>query len=385
MERAAIVAGVRTPIGKMFKGYADVHAADLLGVALQGAVAAAGVDPERVDQVLNGTVVQSGEPRVNVGRNAWLAAGLPHTVPATTLDTQCGSSQQATNLGAALIMSGQADVIVASGLEAMSRTGYADANLFSDDDPFHPYSEALLARTDMGVHQGIAGERIAAKYGVTREESDRYGMRSHALSDQGWNDGAFKDEAVFVERDGVPVLNRDEGIRVSDYNKVSSLRPVYAEDGIITAASASQLSDGASAVVLASESAVREHHLTPLAWIRRTRVVGVDPTIMLEGPIEATRQLLELESLTVDDIDLFEIHEAYATVVLSWWKNNPGVPEEKLNIHGGAISQGHPFGASGSRQMAHLAHTMNNQDLKVGLQAMCCGGGIGTGTILVRD
>lgn len=383
MERAAIVAGVRTPIGKMGKAYADIHAADLLGVALNGVMDAAGIDPERVDQVLNGTVVQSGEPRLNVGRNAWLAAGLPHTVPATTLDTQCGSSQQATNLGAALIMSGQADVIVASGLEAMSRTGLANADLAGGE--LSPYSESLRERTDMGINQGIAGERIAAKYGVTREESDRYGMRSHQLSDEGWNDGAFKDEAVFVERNGEPILSRDEGIRLSDYDVVSSLKPVYAEGGIITAASASQLSDGASAVVLASESFVQANGLTPLAWVKRTRVVGVDPSIMLEGPIEATRQMLQLENLTVDDIDLFEIHEAYATVVMSWWKNNPGVPDEKLNIHGGAISQGHPFGASGTRQLAHLAHTMSNRGLKVGLQAMCCGGGIGTGTILVRD
>lgn len=384
MERAAIVAGVRTPIGKMFKAYADVHAADLLAVALQGVVDAAGVEAGKVDQVLNGCVVQAGEARVNVGRNAWLAAGLPETVPATTLDTQCGSSQQATNLAAALIMAGQADCVVASGVEAMSRTGYQDADITAGSE-LRPYPESLLARTDMGIHQGIAGERMAAKYGVTREESDRYGMRSHQRSDEGWNDGAFKDEAVFVERDGVPVLSRDEGIRVSDYNKVSSLKPAYTPDGVITAASASQLSDGASAVMLASESFVAANDLTPLAWVTRTRVVGVDPSIMLEGPIEATRQLLALEGLTVDDIDLFEIHEAYATVVLSWWKQNPGVPEEKLNIHGGAISQGHPFGASGGRQIAHLAHTMTTRDLKVGLQAMCCGGGIGTGTILVRD
>ena len=385
MERAAIVAGVRTPIGKMGKGYADVHAADLLGVALQGAVDASGVDPSRVDQVLNGCVVQAGEARVNVGRNAWLAAGLPESVPATTLDTQCGSSQQATNLAAALVMAGQAEVVVASGVDAMSRTGFTSGDILSDGSGLHPYSEALLARTDMGVNQGIAGERMAAKYGITREASDEYGMRSHRLAGQAWEDGAFKAETVFVERDGVPLLDRDEGIRPPDPAKVAALAPVYAEDGVITAAAASQLSDGASAVVIASESFVAANDLTPLAWVSRTRTVGVDPDLMLEGPIVATRQLLELEGLTVDDIDLFEIHEAYATVVLSWRTQNPDVPDEKLNVHGGAIAQGHPFGASGGRQIAHLAHTMVARDLKIGLQAMCCGGGIGTGTILVRD
>lgn len=383
MTRAAIVGAVRTPIGKMGRAYRDIHAADLLAVALGGAISAAGVDPGAVDQVLNGTVIQRGEPSVNVGRNAWLAAGLPEHVPATTLDTQCGSSQQATNLAAALVMSGQADVVVASGLEAMSRNGMRDANLLTDG--FNPYSPSQLERFDMGIHQGIAGERIAAKYGITREASDEYGRRSHRLADAGWREGAFEREVVHVERGGERVLERDEGIRVSDAETVAALAPVYQEGGVITAAAASQLSDGASALVVASEDAVQREGLTPLAWILRTTIVGVDPDIMLEGPIAATAKLLELEGMDVDDIDLFEIHEAYATVVLSWKSQNPAVPDEKVNVHGGAIAVGHPFGASGGRQLAHLVHTMVDRDLHVGLQAMCCGGGIGTGTILVRD
>jgi acetyl-CoA acetyltransferase family protein len=377
VQRVAIVSGVRTPIGKVGKAYADIHPVDLLATSLLGGLSAAGIDdPGIVDQVLVGCVSQAGEQAASIGRNGWLAAGLPYSVPATTLDTQCGSSQQAVNLGSAYIMAGQADIVVTAGIEAWSRVlrGTPQPELI-------PYSPSQLARYEM-PHQGIGGERIAVKYGVTREQSDAYGVRSHLAANAAWDDGRIKDEIVFVERDGVAVLERDEGIRPdSTVERAATLKPVYSEDGIITAASASQLSDGSSCVVLASEAAVERLGLQPLAWVRRVVSAGVDPDVMLEGPIEATKRLLARENLTLDDIDVFEVHEAYATVVEAWRSVYP-VELERLNLEGGAISVGHPFGASGGRQIAHLAHALNRGGGRLGMQVMCCGGGVGTGTIL---
>lgn len=378
-NRAAIVSGVRTPIGKAGRAYADVHAADLLAVSLKGALDAAGIDdPETVDQVFVGCTAPAGDQSVNVARNGWLAAGLPYTVAATTLDTQCGSSQQAVNIAAALVMAGQADLVVGGGIESTSRAPMGVAAFAGTGMPYPP---SQMARYEM-PHQGVAGERIARKYGVTREQSDAFGMRSHRRAHEAWENGSFKAEAVFVEQDGSPLLSRDEGIRAdSSPEKVASLKPVYETDGIITAASASQLSDGSSAVIVASEAAVERYGLEPLAWVRRTVAVGADPDIMLEGPIHATTALLEREGLGLDDIDLFEIHEAYATVVCAWNTVHP-VDMDRVNVDGGAVGMGHPFGASGGRQIAHLAHTMRRTGARLGLQVMCCGGGIGTGTIL---
>jgi acetyl-CoA acetyltransferase family protein len=377
VQRVAIVSGVRTPVGKVGKAYADIHPVDLLATSLLGGLSAAGIDdPEVVDQVLVGCVSQAGEQALSIGRNAWLAAGLPFSVPATTLDTQCGSSQQAVNLGAAYIMAGQAEVVVTGGIEAWSRV-----MLHAQQSDASPYPASILARYEM-PHQGIGGERIAAKYGVTRGQSDAYGVRSHLAAHAAWEDGRIKDEIVVVEREGVAVLERDEGIRPdSTIERAGTLKPVYTEDGIITAASSSQLSDGSSSVVLASEAAVERLGLQPLAWVRRVVSAGVDPDVMLEGPIEATKRLLERENLTLDDIDVFEVHEAYATVVEAWRSVYP-VELERLNLEGGAISIGHPFGASGGRQIAHLAHSLSRGRGRLGLQVMCCGGGVGTGTIL---
>jgi acetyl-CoA acetyltransferase family protein len=379
VQRVAIVSGVRTPIGKVGKAYADVHPVDLLATSLLGGLSAAGItDPAIVDQVMVGCVSQSGEQAFSIGRNGWLAAGLPYSVPALTLDTQCGSSQQTVNLGAAYIMAGQAEIVVTGGIEAWSRVSLATPQ--PELSPIPPSQHALYEMP----HQGIGGERIAAKYGVTREQSDAYGVRSHLASHAAWEDGRIKDEIVFHEVNGVAVLERDEGIRPdSTIEKARTLKPVYTDykDGIITAASASQLSDGSSCVVLASEKAVERHGLQPLAWVRRVVSAGVDPDVMLEGPIEATKRLLERENLTLDDIDVFEVHEAYATVVEAWRSVYP-VELERLNLEGGAISVGHPFGASGGRQIAHLAHALNRGGGRLGLQVMCCGGGVGTGTIL---
>jgi acetyl-CoA acetyltransferase family protein len=378
-RRAALVSACRTPIGKAGRAYADVHATDLLGVALAGALDAAGVDdPARVDQVIVGCTQQAGDQAVNVGRNGWLAAGLPLSVPATTIDAQCGSAQQSVNYAAALVMAGQADLVVAGGVESLTRVPMGCAYAAASGVP---YSEAQLARFAMPT-QGIAGEAMARAYGITREESDAYGVRSHLRADAGWRSGAFADETVLVKRGGVALLDRDEGIRPdSSVEALARLRPSYVDDGIINAGSASQLSDGSSAVVVASEDMVERLGLSPLAWVRRTVFVGTDPDLMLEGPIAATTKLLEVEGLKLDDIDLFEVHEAYATVVCAWLRQHPA-DLDRVNVDGGAIALGHPFGASGGRQIAHLAHTMRRSGARLGLQVMCCGGGLGTGTLL---
>lgn len=378
-RRVAVVSGARTPIGKAGRAYADIHAGELLAVALDGAVKAAALDdPGRVDQVIVGCTQQAGDQSANVGRNGWLTAGFPHQVPATTIDAQCGSAQQAVNFAAALIMSGQADVIVAGGIESLSRSPMGCAAAAGSGNP---YAAPQLARFDM-PSQGIAGEAMARKYGVTRQASDEYGVRSHLLADAGWRTGAFQDEIVTVDRDGTPVLDRDEGIRPdSSVEALARLRPSYVEEGVINAGSASQLSDGSSAVLLASDAAVEELGLTPLAWIRRTVFVGTDPDLMLEGPIAATSKLLDLEGLTLGDIDLFEVHEAYASVVCAWLNEHPA-DLDRVNVDGGAIAVGHPFGASGGRQIAHLVHAMRRRGATLGMQVMCCGGGLGTGTLL---
>lgn len=378
MSRAMIVSAVRTPVGKAGRGYRDVHAVDLLATALRGCVDAAGVDPGRVEEVLVGCTHQAGDQALNVARNGWLATGFPVRAAATTLDTQCGSGQQAVNVAAGLIASGQAELVLAGGVESLGRVPPNTPDRAASGRPF---SDIQLAHWDM-PHQGIAGERVAQKYAVTREDSDAYGLRSHLAAHAAWEAGRFDHEIVHVDgADGVP-LTRDEGVRPdSTAERVAALRPVYAEDGIITAATASQLSDGSAAVLLASERLCAELGLEPLARVRRGIAVGVDPDIMMEGPILATELMLQREGLTLDDIDLFEIHEAYATVVCAW-RSIHRVEPERLNVDGGAIALGHPFGASGARQTAHLVHALRARGGGTGLQAMCCGGGIGTGTIV---
>lgn len=378
MNRVAVVGAVRTPFGKAGRAYAGLHAADLLAVALSGAVGASGAPAESVDEVIVGCTHQAGEQGLNVARNGWLAAGLPPSAAATTVDTQCGSSQQAVNFAAGIIASGQADVVVAGGVESLTRVP-----MFStfDINGGRPWSPRQLEHYDM-PHQGVAGERLARKYGISREESDAWGLRSHLRAHRAWEQGRFVDEIVRVERDGAPLLDRDEGIRSdTTIERLSELRPSYEPEGVITAGSASQLSDGAAAVVLASEEVSERRGLEPLLWVRSAVAVGVDPGIMLEGPIEATTALLRRNSLSLDQIDVFEVHEAFAPVNRAWLRVHPVVPE-RVNPDGGAIGQGHPFGASGGRQIAHVAHTLKSSGGRYALQVMCCGGGIGTGTLL---
>jgi acetyl-CoA acetyltransferase family protein len=377
MSRAAIVAGVRTPIGKGGRAYAGLHPVDLLATVLREAVTQSGAAPTDVGQVLAGCTHQAGQQTFNIARNGWLAAGLPITVPASTVDTQCGSSQQTANLAYALVASGQADVAVAAGVESLT-----SVPLFStwlDRDPYSPRQHELF---DM-PHQGIAAERMAAKYGITRHDVDAWGYQSHHRAAAAWQADRFAAEIVYVPYGDQTVLPQDEGIRPdTTMDKLAELKPAYTADGITTAGNSSQISDGAAAVVIASENACARLGLTPLAWMIDAATVGVDPDLMLEGPILATEQLLHRNGLAVNDIAHVELHEAFATPICAWLDVHRADPA-RVNPNGGAIAIGHPFGASGARQLAHLAHSLHHKPGAYGLQAMCAGGGIGTGTLLL--
>jgi len=376
MSRVAIVAGVRTPVGKGGRAYAGVHPVDLLGTVLRAAVEQARVAPADIDQVLAGCTHQAGQQTFNIARNGWLAAGLPLTVPASTVDTQCGSSQQSANLGFALVASGQADLIVAAGVESL--TAVPLFSTWLDRDPYSPRQHELY---DM-PHQGIAAERIATKYGVTRADADAWGYQSHHRTDRAWRTRAFAEEVVLVRDEDRVLLEKDEGMRPdTTLEKLSALKPAFDPDGITTAGNSSQISDGAAAVVIASEDACDRLGLRPLAWILDTVTVGVDPDLMLEGPIVATEQLLKRNRLAITDLAHIELHEAFATPICAWLDIHQA-PPECVNPDGGAIAIGHPFGASGARQLAHLAHSLSGKPGALGLQAMCAGGGIGTGTLL---
>lgn len=377
MQDVAIVSGVRTPVGKAGRAYAAVHPADLLAASLRAAVGRAGVSAHQVDQVLVGCTHQGGDQSFNIGRNGWLAAGLTESVPASTVDTQCGSSQQTVNLAAALVAAGEAEVVVAAGVESLTRVPMFSTKAVADGDP---YPASQRTRYQM-PHQGVAAERLSRKYGINRAASDAWAARSHQRADASWREGRFTEEIVLIEHHGHVLLERDEGIRRdSTPETLAALPPVFEPDGIVTAGSSSQLSDGSAAVVLASARACAEFSLTPLAWVRSTVTVGVDPDLMMEGPIVATAKLLKRHSLDCTDIDLFELHEAFAPVIQAWFAVHT-VDPARVNVDGGAIGIGHPFGASGARQMAHLAHRLRRHG-RWAIQAMCCGGGIGTGTLL---
>lgn len=378
MNRVAIVAGVRTPVAKAGRSYRDVHPVDLLATSINGAVAAAGIDPGQIDMGLIGTTGQAAGQAQNVGRNAWLSAGFPNRVPVSTLDAQCPSSQLTAHLGAAAIAAQDADVVVCGGVESLTRVPMGSAAAAGEDGPFSP---SLTTLWDM-PHQGEAAERAAEKYGITRAASDEYGVRSHLAAHAAWERGAFAAEIVPVTAGGETLLQRDEGIRPdSSVDKAGALPPVYREDGVNNAANSSQLSDGSAAMILASEEACRRLGLAPLAWIRSSTWVGNDPDIIFDGPIDATKKILDRSGLSLGDMKLIEVHEAYAVPVLIW-TDHFGVALDRVNVDGGAISIGHPFGASGARQLLHLACALRAAGGGVGLSTMCGGGGIAIATII---
>jgi acetyl-CoA C-acetyltransferase len=391
MREVVIVEAVRTPIGKRNGGLSSVHPADLLSEVQRAVVTRSGIDPAEVEQVVGGCVSQVGEQSYNVTRTAWLTAGLPLETAATTVDTQCGSSQQATNFATSLVASGVVDVAVACGVESMSRIPIG-----SNGNKKLGLGVAI-PKTYFGQYEMTSqfegAERIADKWGVTREATDAFGLRSQQLAAQAWAEGRFDTQVIPVDApdlddEGKPsgthhTVTRDEGLRETSLEKLASLKPVAREDGVHTAGSSSQISDGAAAVLLMTREKAEALGLRPRARVLDTCLVGVDPVLMLTGPIDATRRLLARTGLTLDDIDVTEINEAFASVVLAW-ADEFNADLDKVNPNGGAIALGHPLGGTGAFLLTKALHELERTDGTNALVTMCCGGGLGTGTIIQR-
>jgi acetyl-CoA acyltransferase len=379
MRDVVIVEAVRTPIGRRGGALKDVHPVHLAALTLRELVKRSGIDPAAVEDVVFGCVSQVGEQSLNIGRNAVLQAGFPITVPATTVDRQCGSGQQAVHFAANLIQSGVCDVTIAGGVESMTRVPMG-SSMSVAGNPFPP---SLLEEYPI-THQGISAEMIAEKWGIPRGELDEYSLRSHQLAAMAADSGYFDREIMPVPLPDGTVFSRDEGIRRdTSLERLASLQPVFKPDGVVTAGGSSQVSDGAAALLLMTSEKAAELGLTPRARIVAQRVVGVDPVLMLTGPIPATQQILSRAGLTLDEIDLVEINEAFAPVVLAWQRElRPDM--DRVNVNGGAIALGHPLGASGARIVTTLVHEMRRRDARYGLATMCIGVGQGIAMIVER-
>jgi acetyl-CoA acyltransferase len=383
-REVVIVEAVRTPIGRGHaqKGYyKDIHASNLLAKAYAELIDRAGIDPAEVEDVVAGCVQQFGEQGINIARNAWLEAGLPVEAPATTVDRQCGSGQQAVNFAAALIASGVHDVVVAGGVEHMGHISFADSASVMEEHGF-AFSPELLEKYNL-VPQGISAEMIADKWEIPRSELDEIGLRSHQLAAKATEEGRFEREITPFQVNG-DTYTTDQGIRPDTSLEVlAQLKPAFKEDGKITAGNSSQVSDGAAAVLLMTREKADALGLEPRARIYDQTTVGVDPVIMLTGPIPATEKLLERNSMEIGDIDLVEVNEAFASVLAAWRRElDPDM--DRVNVNGGAIALGHPLGSSGARLITTLLHEMERSDKSMGLVTMCCGGGLGTGTLIER-
>jgi len=383
-REVVIVEAVRTPIGRGHpeKGYyRDTHPNELLGRCYSEVIERAGIPAEEVEDVITGCVQQYGEQMFNVGRNAWLQAGLPVETPATTVDRQCGSAQQAVNFGAALVAAGVHDVVIGSGVEHMGHIPMGVGFKWVDEVG-SPWPEELMAKYNL-VPQGISAEMIADKWEIPRSELDEIGVRSQQLAHQATEEGRFERETVPFQVNGATYVT-DQGIRPdTTLEKLAELKPAFKEDGRITAGNSSQISDGAAAVLLMTREKADALGLRPRARIMDQTTVGVDPVIMLTGPIPATRKLLERNKMRISDIDLVEINEAFASVVAAWRRElEPDM--DRVNVNGGAIALGHPLGSTGARLLTTLLHELERSDKEVGLVTMCCGGGLGTGTLIQR-
>jgi acetyl-CoA C-acetyltransferase len=386
MRDVYIVEAVRSPIGRRRGDLATLHPGDLLGAVQKGALDRRGIDPARIDQVIGGCVSQVGEQSFNIARCAWLSQGLPLEVPQTTIDSQCGSSQQATTLAMGLVGSGMADVALSCGLEMMTRVPLG-ANMQGGS----PLPKSYFGRYAFNSQFGGA-QLIAEEFGITREDTDRFGLRSQELAIAAWDAGHFDAEIVPIEapvadKEGNltgenQIVKRDGGLRKTSLEKLAALEPVKGQT-LHTAGSSSQVSDGAAALILASEEGARGLGVEPRARIVTSTIVGVDPVTMLKGPIPATEKVLKETGLQIDQIDTYEVNEAFASVVLAWMKACHPV-EERVNPQGGAIAIGHPTGATGARLLTTALHTLERTGGRYGLVAMCCGGGLGTGTIIER-
>src|SRR6266511_624182 len=383
-REVVIVEAVRTPIGRGHeeKGYyKDVHASNLLSTTFKELVDRAGIDPSEVEDNIAGCVQQFGEQGINIGRNAWLEAGLPIETPATTVDRQCGSAQQAVNFGAALVASGVHDVVVGGGVEHMGHISFADSAEVMKEHGM-AFSPQLMERYNL-VPQGISAEMIADKWEIPRSELDEIGLRSHQLAAKATEEGRFERETIPFSVNGDTYVT-DQGIRPdTSLEKLSQLKPAFKEDGKITAGNSSQISDGAAAVLLMCREKADELGTAPRARIVDETTVGVDPVIMLTGPIPATKKLLDRNGMNIGDIDLIEINEAFASVVAAWRRElEPDM--DRVNVNGGAIALGHPLGSTGARLITTLLHELERSDKEWGLVTMCCGGGRGTGTLIQR-
>jgi acetyl-CoA acyltransferase len=383
-REVVIVEAVRTPIGRGHpaKGiYKDTHPNALLARCYTEVIERAGIPADAVEDVIAGCVQQYGEQGFNVGRNAWLQAGLPIETPATTVDRQCGSAQQAINFGAALIAAGVHDVVIGSGVEHMGHVPMGIGFKWVEDVG-SPWPPELMERYNL-VPQGLSAEMIADQWEIPRSELDELAVRSHRLAHQATEEGRFEREIVPVQTNGTTQV-ADQGIRPdTSLEALAGLKPAFKEDGKVTAGNASQISDGAAAVLLMDAEKAKALGLTPRARILDQTTVGVDPVIMLTGPIPATRKLLERNSMTMDDIDLIEINEAFASVVAAWRRElDPDM--DRVNVNGGAMALGHPLGSTGARLMTTLLHELERSDKEIGLVTMCCGGGLGTGTLIQR-
>ncbi|MCA1834277.1 MAG: acetyl-CoA C-acyltransferase [Actinomycetota bacterium] len=399
MREAVIVEAVRTPLGRRNGKLRDWHPVDLLAETLKELVARTNVDPALIEDNVTGCVTQVGEQGLNIGRNAWLAAGLPDSVPATTLDRQCGSSQQAAHFAAQGVMAGAYDVVVASGIEAMTRVPMGASVMSGPGFPFPP---SLMERYEGGlVPQGISAEIISGRWGITREQVDAIGFRSQQLAKQATNEGRFQREIhpikVAGENGATVLFDTDEGLRDTTLEKLGSLKPAFFEESmsgrfpeipwIVTAGNSSQITDGAAAMLITTPEKAKELGLKPRARFHTFSLAAADPILMLTAVIPATQKALQRSGLTLDEIDLFEVNEAFASVVLAWKKElgiDDATFENKGNVNGGAIALGHPLGASGARLMTTLLHELERTGGRYGLQTMCEGGGMSNATIIER-
>jgi acetyl-CoA acyltransferase len=383
-REVVIVEAARTPVGRGHpeKGYyKDVHPNELLGRTFTEVIARAGIDPAAVEDVIGGCVQQYGEQMFNVTRNAWLQAGLPIETPATTVDRQCGSAQQAVNFAAALVASGVHDVVIGGGVEHMGHVPMGVGFQWTETVG-SPWPPELLERYAL-VPQGLSAEMIADKWELPRHELDELALRSHQLAHRATEEGRFERETIPFAVNGDTYVS-DQGIRPeTTLEALAGLKPAFKPDGKVTAGNSSQISDGAAAVLLMSADKARELGITPRAKIVDQTTVGVDPVMMLTGPIPATQKLLQRNGMTIGDIDLFEVNEAFAPVVLAWSRElQPDM--DRVNVNGGAMAIGHPLGSTGARLITTLLHELERSDKETGLVTMCCGGGLGTGTIIQR-
>jgi acetyl-CoA acyltransferase len=384
MREAVIVEAVRTPIGKRGGLLRDVHPVELGAICLREVLTRTGLSAQRIDLVIMGCVSQVGEQGANVARNCLLQAGFPVEVPGMTVDFQCGSSEQAVHLAASLIQSEAADIIIAGGVENMSRVPMGSSFINGPGTPFTPE----IMELHNIIPQGLSAEVIAERWDISRSELDEIGFRSHTLAARATEAGWFKKEIiplpVTLEDGSQVMMDRDEGIRYHpSLEKMAALQPAFKEGGVVTAGNSSQISDGAGVLLVMGRDVARSLGVRPRARVVAQYFVGVDPHSMLTGPIPATREVLKRSGLTLQEMDLIEVNEAFASVVAAWQRElRPDM--EKVNVQGGAIALGHPLGATGAKLMVTLIHALERTGGRYGLQTMCCGGGLGIATILER-